>query len=34
MKKFVQSKSSYNRIDELGASLKSYYDKFAQRRDA
>ena len=34
MKKFVQSKGDYNPADELGTSLQSYYDKFAQRGDA
>ena len=34
MKKFVQSKGGYNPADELGTSLQSYYDKFAQRGDA
>ena len=34
MKKFVQSKGEYNPADELGTSLQSYYDKFAQRGDA
>ena len=29
MKKFVQSKGDYNPADELGTSLKSYYDKFS-----
>ena len=29
MKKFVQSKGSYNPADELGTSLQSYYDKFS-----
>jgi len=29
MKKFVQSKGSYNPADELGTSLQDYYDKFA-----
>ena len=31
MKKFVQSKGDYNPADELGTSLQSYYEKFAQR---
>ena len=34
MKRFVQSKGGYNPADELGTSLQSYYDKFAQRGDA
>ena len=34
MKKFVRSKGEYNPADELGTSLQSYYDKFAQRGDA
>ena len=34
MKKFVQSKGDYNPADELGTSLQSYYNKFAQRGDA
>ena len=34
MKKFVQSKGSYNPADELGTSLQSYYDKFSNRGDA
>ena len=34
MKKFVQSKGGYNPADELGTSLQSYYNKFAQRGDA
>ena len=34
MKKFVQSKGDYNPADELGTSLQSYYDEFAQRGDA
>ena len=34
MKKFVQSKGEYNPADELGTSLLSYYEKFAQRGDA
>ena len=34
MKKFVQSKGDYNPADELGTSLQSYYEKFAQRGDA
>ena len=34
MKKFVQSRGDYNPADELGTSLQSYYDKFAQRGDA
>ena len=34
MKKFVQSKGNYNPADDLGTSLQSYYDKFAQRGDA
>ena len=29
MKKFVQSKGDYNPADELGTSLRSYYDKFS-----
>ena len=29
MKKYVQSKGSYNPADELGTSLQDYYDKFA-----
>lgn len=29
MRKFVQTKGSYNPADELGTSLQSYYDKFA-----
>lgn len=34
MKQFVQSKGDYNPADDLGTSLQSYYDKFAQRGDA
>ena len=34
MKKFVQSKGGYNPADELGTSLRSYYDKFSNRGDA
>ena len=34
MKKFVQSKGDYNPADELGTSLPSYYNKFAQSGDA
>ena len=34
MKKFVQSKGDYNPADELGTSLKSYYEKFSKRGDA
>ena len=34
MKKFVQSKGKYNPADELGTSLQSYYDEFAQHGDA
>jgi hypothetical protein len=34
MKKFVQSKGDYNPADELGTSLQSYYNKFAQSGDA
>lgn len=34
MKKYVRSKGEYNPADELGTSLQSYYDKFAQRGDA
>ena len=34
MKKFVQSKGDYNPADELGTSLRSYYDKFSNRGDA
>jgi len=34
MKKFVQRKGDYNPADELGTSLQSYYDKFAQRGNA
>ena len=33
MKKFVQSKGDYNPADELGTSLKSYYEKFSQSGD-
>ena len=29
MKRFVQSKGDYNPADELGTSLRSYYDKFS-----
>ena len=29
MKKYVQSKGSYNPADELGTSLQDYYDKFS-----
>ena len=34
MKKFVRTQGKYNPADELGTSLQSYYDKFAQRGDA
>ena len=30
MKKFVQSKGGYNPADELGTSLRAYYDKFSK----
>ena len=29
MKQFVRTKGEYNPADELGTSLKSYYDKFS-----
>ena len=29
MKQYVQTKGEYNPADELGTSLKSYYDKFS-----
>ena len=29
MKKYVQSKGSYNPADQLGTSLQDYYDKFS-----
>ena len=31
MKQFVRTKGEYNPADELGTSLKSYYDKFSKR---
>ena len=34
MKKFVRTQGKYNPADELGTSLQSYYNKFAQRGDA
>ena len=33
MKRFVQSKGDYNTADDLGTSLRSYYDKFSQSGD-
>ena len=33
MRKFVQSNGEYNPEDELGTSLKEYYDKFSSSKD-
>jgi len=33
MQKYVRTKGEYNPADELGTSLKSYYDKFSQHEE-